>query len=196
MSYSIITISRQFGAGGRPIAAALAKTLGVPVHDSDIPVLTAEKCGLPKDYVERKSELASGHFFASFLSKRDMNGHSDQDDVWNAQAEVIWELAGKGPCIFVGKSADYILKDRQDVLSVFLCASKEYRAERLRGSEYLEAGGDPVKYIRERDKKRAMHCEFYTGRKWDDPRNYHMVLDVSRLGETSCVELIAKAYGK
>lgn len=112
MKNRVITISRQFGSGGRTIGKEVAAKLGIPCYDHEVIEKIAEKSGFTKEYIEKRSEdVARGSWLAGAFFSRDYSGHSTQDYVWKAQRDTILELAQKGPCVIVGRCADYLLKD-------------------------------------------------------------------------------------
>ena len=118
---------------------------------------------------------------------------STQDYLWTCQRTIILELAEQGPCVIVGRCADYILKDTADCLKVFVHADMEKRAERI-VRIYGETEEAPVKRLKDKDKRRAAYYKFYTDCEWGDVRNYHLTLDSGALGIETCVELITKVY--
>ena len=121
MAKRIITISREFGSGGRFIGEEVAKKLGIAYYDKNIINEIAEKSGLSPEYVLENAELSPKKgMFAYALAGRDITGRSVEDMVHEAQRKVILELAEKAPCVIIGRNADYILKDRDDVLNVFI----------------------------------------------------------------------------
>ena len=121
MAKKIITISREFGSGGRFIGEEVAKKLGIAYYDKDIIGQIAEQSGLSPEYIKENAELSPKKgLFAYAFAGRDITGKSIEDMVYEAQRKVILELAGKEPCVIVGRNADYILKDRDDVLNVFI----------------------------------------------------------------------------
>lgn len=194
MAYRIITISRQYGAGGRDVSRAVSDLLNIHLYDHDLSARIAEETGLPLDYVESKGEYAAGRSFSSFIDRRNGSGRSPQDEIWDSEQRLIRELAAQGdPCLFLGRSADYILRDESDCLHVFLYADPSIRARRAAAERGLQVP-DPVKYIMDRDKRRSMHCEFYTGRIWGLPENYQLMLNTGKLGTAACAALIAAAY--
>ena len=190
MSRKIITISREFGSGGRTIGRMAAEKLGIPCYDQELIDKIAEESGLVKAYVEENSENVTGGWL-SFTAGRDIYGHSLQDDLNRAQSKVIREVAEQGPCVIIGRCADYILDDRDDLLKVFIHASMEKRAERI-VNQYGEAAEGPVQRLKEKDKKRKAYYQLYTDRKWGDVANYHITLDSGVLGLETCAEIIAK----
>ena len=171
----IITISREFGSGGRTIGRRVAEELGIPFYDKEI--------------VEQIS-LESG--FAPQGVPGIMNGLSTADFLWNIQCGVILQLAEKGPCVIVGRNADYILKDREDVMDVYIHADTEFKAERI-VRLYGEAEKSPEQRLAEKDKRRRVNYQHYTGRTWGAAQNYEMCLCSSMLGIDQCVKIIVEA---
>ena len=152
----------------------------VPVGEPD------EETG---EYSASKSRLA--YAFSSVGSPEVMNGLSASDYLWTVQRKVILDLAEKGNCVIVGRCADYILEDRDDVLNVFVHAGKDYRAKRI-VLLYGETDKPPAKRLAEKDKKRALNYRHYTGREWGDVHNYDLSLDSGRLTPEGCVEIITR----
>ena len=120
-------------------------------------------------------------------------GLTNQDKLWSIQCRVIEELAQKGPCVIVGRCADYILRGKADCLNVFIHASMEKRAERI-VNEYGERKERPEQRLKDKDKRRAAYHRFYTDMKWGHAQNYHVCLDSGELGIGRCVELISQLY--
>lgn len=194
MSNRIITISRQFGSGGRTIGRELASKLGIPCYDAELLEKMAEESGFAKEYIEEQSEYAPGaHWLSNVFSGRDYNGHSYQDDLWIIQQKIITELAEKESCVIVGRCADYILKDKADCLRVFIHADMEDRAKRI-VEQYGERSDSPEKRLRDKDKRRASYYQFYTDMKWGAAENYHITLNSGALGIEKCIEILAGLY--
>lgn len=190
MKKRIITISREFGSGGRTIGRQLAEKLGVPCYDKELIEKLAEQTGLAKKYIEEQGEYApSAHPFSYAFVGRSMNGLSMSDYLWNEQRKKIQELAQKESCVIVGRCADYILRDREDVLNIFIHAPQADRAKRI-VDVYGETGTEPKKRLREKDKKRAINYKYYTEQEWGRAANYHLTLDSSLFGIEGCVNLI------
>ena len=125
-----------------------------------------------------------------------MDGMSTADFLWNIQCDVILQLAEKGPCVIVGRNADYILKDRADTLHTFIHADKEFRAKRI-VELYGETAKSPMSRLNEKDKRRKVNYHHYTGGTWGDSRNYDISLNSSALGIDTCVDIILSlAKGK
>ena len=129
MENRIITISREFGSGGREIGRMVAEKLGIECYDSDLIQRIVEKSGLKADYVKEGGEDTVGGWFSTFLADRTI-GKTEQDKLWEYQSQVIAELADKEACVIVGRCADYILRARADCLTVFIHADPEKRAAR------------------------------------------------------------------
>lgn len=190
MSYQIVAISRQFGSGGRTVGKELAEKLGVPCYDAEIVEKTAQETHFAPSFIKEEGEYAAnGSKLFGMLAGRDINGHSYQDDVWNAQRKVILELAEKGPCVIVGRCADYILKDRGDCLRVFIHADMETRAKRI-VEKYGERDDAPEKRLKDKDKRRAAYYYFYTDSEWGAAENYDLSLNAGTLGIDQCVQTL------
>lgn len=126
----VITISREFGGGGRTIGKKVAEKLGIPCYDAELIQKIAEESGYTANYIKKEGEYAYGGWLPTVFTDRTM-GLTNQDKLWNIQSRVIEELAGKGSCVIVGRCADYILREKADCLTVFIHASIEKRAERI-----------------------------------------------------------------
>ena len=198
MEKKIITISREFGSGGRTIGRKVAEELGIPFYDKELVEQIAVESGFAPKFIEEHGEHSpSGSFFSYAFAPQGvpgiMNGLSTADFLWNIQCSVILQLADKGPCVIVGRNADYILKDRQDALHVYVFADAPYRAERI-VRLYGESEKSPEQRLNEKDKRRRVNYQHYTGRTWGQAQNYDLCLDTGVLGEEFCKDVIVKAY--
>ncbi len=194
MGNQIITISREFGSGGRSIGKAVADRLGIAFYDRELIEQVAVKSGYDPKFIENQGEYApSNSFFAYAFVGRTINGMSTSDYLWNAQREVILELAEKEKCVIVGRCADYILRERDDVLNVFIHADTDFKAKRI-VDLYGEMNVKPEKRLEEKDKKRAINYKYYTDQTWGMAKNYHLALDSGRLGIDECVDIIVKHF--
>lgn len=186
----VITISREFGSGGRTIGKEVAAKLGIPCYDSEIIERIAAETGFAKEYVEQYGEYAiSNSLYDNALAGRTYNGQSDADKLWLAQTNVITKLAEQGSCVIVGRCADYILRNTADCLSVFIHASDEKRAERI-VSVYGQRDEAPAQRLHDKDKKRRAYYELYIGTVWGEASNYALCLDSGILGIEKCVAII------
>ena len=190
MAKRIITISREFGSGGRFIGEEVAKKLGIAYYDKNFINEIAEKSGLSPEYIQENAELSPKKgMFAYALAGRDITGRSVEDMVYEAQRKVILELAEKVPCVIIGRNADYILKDRDDVLNVFIHGNmpeKTQRIIRLYNVDEKKA----VKMMADTDKRRITNYNFYTEHKWGKASNYTLCLNSSQLGYDRCEKII------
>ena len=192
MKKRIITISREFGSGGRTIGKRTAEALCIPCYDRELIQKLAVKSGFSEVYIEDTGESAPGGFLASAFSHR-YGETNNADYLWKVQYQVITELAEQGPCVIVGRCADYILQDKADCLRVFIHADMKFRAERI-VKEYGEREISPEQRLREKDKRRAAYHRFYTDMKWGHAQNYDLTLNSGTLGIDRCVEIIRSLY--
>lgn len=198
MKYSIITINREFESRGSEIAQAVAKKLNLPYVDKFLVTESAAKSGISEAAIQATDEqLASrfaysqaeaGHYYGSASSPLPTN-----EQVAKVQFELIREIASKGPCLIVGRCANYLLRDREDVLDIFVHAGRDYRVRRTMESFSLSEQA-AVRLLKRTDKARKAYYKNYTGMDWNDPNSYHMVINSDRLPEELCVELICRAY--
>ena len=190
MAKRIITISREFGSGGRFIGEEVAKKLGIAYYDKNIIGQIAEKSGLSPEYIQENAELSpkKGLFAYAFFS-RDITGKSVEDMVYEAQRNIILELAEKEPCVIIGRNADYILKDRDDVLNVFIHGDMPEKIQRITGLYNVEEK-EAVKMMADTDKRRRTNYNFYTDQSWGKASNYTLCLNSSQLGYDRCEMII------
>ena len=194
MEKKIITISREFGSGGRTIGHMVAEKLGIPFYDKELVDHIALESGFASNYIEEHGEHAPGSTIFSYAFAHQsvpgiVNGLSTADFLWNVQCNVILQLAEKGPCVIVGRNADYILKDREDCLHAFIHADTAFRADRI-VRLYGESEKSPEARLKEKDKRRSVNYQHYTGRVWGAAKNYDMCLNSSKLGIETCSEII------
>ncbi len=176
----VITISRQYGAGGREIAGLVAEKLGVKLYDRQIVHIAAAKIGLDdlseKDLLELENYVKP--LSMSFLPFRSfgMNMTDSSQKVFMTESAAIRKLAQDGPCVILGRSADYVLRKFENKFSIFICADDEFRE--ARGKEVY--GGKTLKELDQEDKKRARYYNYYTGQNWGEGQNYDLVVNTSR----------------
>ena len=197
MEKKIITISREFGSGGRTMGRKIAEKLGIPFYDKELVDQIAVESGFAPKFVEEHGEHSpTGSFFSYAFAPQGvpgiMNGLSTADFLWNIQCNVILQLADQGPCVIVGRNADYILKDRPDALHVYVFADVPYRAERI-VRLYGESEKSPEQRLAEKDKRRRVNYQHYTGRTWGMAQNYDLCLDTGILGEDYCADIVVNA---
>ncbi len=193
---SIITISREFGSGGRSIGRLVAEKLGYKFYDSEIVNKVAERSGFSREFIEESGEYASAKssllFAIATANQYTADGLSMHDKLYIEQTRIIEELAAEGDCVIVGRCADYILRDRKDCLHVFIHADMESRAKHI-VERYGLREKSPEKRLTEKDQKRKVYYKNYTGRNWGQAQNYDICLNSGVLGEEACARIIAAA---
>ena len=194
MEKKIITISREFGSGGRTVGHLIADKLGIPFYDKELVDQIALESGFAPKFVEEHGEHSPGSSLFSYAFVPQgvpgvMNGLSTADFLWNIQCNVILQLAEQGPCVIVGRNADYILKDRADCLHAYIHADMDFRADRI-VRLYGESEKSPQTRLQEKDKRRRVNYQHYTGRTWGQAQNYDICLDSGRLGVEQCADII------
>ena len=197
MDTKIITISREFGSGGRTIGRQVAEKLGYKFYDAEIIERVIEKSGLSREIVEKYDEYATHK--SSFLysiainsanaSADSYHGTSFASQVHIAQIKVINEIAEEGNCVIIGRGADYILRDRADVLNVFVYADMKFKCDRVL-SLYGETDKKIEDRIRDKDTKRRVFYRSFAMREWGVYQNYHMMLDSGIIGLDRCADMI------
>ena len=190
MTKRIITISREFGSGGRFIGEEVAKKLGIAYYDREIIGQIAEQSGLSPEYIQENAELSPKKgLFAYAFSGRDITGKSVEDMVYESQRKVILEIAEKESCVIIGRNADFILRDRNDVLNVFIHGDMPEKTQRITHL-YNVAEKEAVKMMADTDKRRMTNYNFYTEQKWGKASNYTLCLNSSQLGYDRCEKII------
>ena len=190
MTKRIITISREFGSGGCFIGEEVAKKLGIAYYDKNMISQIAEKSGLSPEYIQESAELSPKKGLLAYaLAGRDITGRSVEDMVYEAQRNVILDLAEKEPCVIIGRNADYILKDRDDVLNVFIHGDMPVKIQRITRLYNVEEQ-KAVKMMVDIDKRRMANYNFYTNQKWGKADNYTLCLNSSQLGYDRCEKII------
>lgn len=195
--HTIITIGRQYGSGGRYIASMLAERMEIPYYDKELLAEASKDSGISQQVLENYDEKYNKGLLFSLMNSRGDSGSMYLDMPLNhriflAQFDTIRRIASEGPCILVGRCADYVLRDHDNVLNVFIRAPEEDRMERI--IEYNHV--DPMKaeeILKKTDKQRASYYNYYATGTWGDVNNYHLCLDSGVLGYCGCVEVILKA---
>ena len=194
MGHKIITIGRQFGSGGHEIGDRLSKSLGIPLYDRNLVEMAADKMGLSEISVEEVEESVLNTFLSAYRYPDHVNSFTGyglplNDSTYLTQSSIIESLAKRGPCIIVGRCADYALADYPNHLSLFISAPLEVRIQRVAQRQNLT----PEKarqLILKTDKRRASYYEYYSSKKWGSVDSYHFCIDSSYLGLGRTVELI------
>ncbi len=197
---SVITIGRQFGCGGRAICKRLSEELNIPFYDRELIEYASNKSGISADILEQYDEKATNSLLYSLsLSAYSYAGagiHSPNlplnDQLFIAQSEVIKQLADQGPCIILGRCSDYVLRDREDVLKVFIHCEHDTRVENVEkrlGISKSKASD----IIKKTEKRRASYYNYYTHRKWGDLKYFDLSIN-SAIGIDKVVETIKNVY--
>lgn len=195
MKKRVVTISREFGSGGRTVGKLVAQRLGWKCYDKELVLEIARRSGFDLSFIQEHGEYAFSR--NSFLFDLSAHGSaagtlSVYDQLYIAQHNIIAELAQEGNCVIVGRCADYILKDREDCLHAFVHAPVPFRADRI-VRMYGERTDAPEKRLKDKDSRRKTYYRHYTGRPWGVMQNYHICLDSSVVGVETCARMIAEA---
>ena len=196
----IITIARKMGSGGRTVGKMLAQDMNIKYYDKELIRLASEASGINERFFGLVDEkIKSGFLKKGGVYKGELIGPEDRDftsdqNLFNYSAQVIRELAEKEPAIIVGRCADYILKDKPDVIKVFVYCDME-TAIRNVIDVYGVSEKEAVKIIEKTDKQRGEYYRHYTGHDWENAKNYNLCLDTSHMSYEKCMEII-KAYIK
>ncbi len=195
----IITISRQYGSGGREVGKKLAEHFGIPFYDNEIISSAAKESGFSEIAFQRAEEKATNSFLYSIAMGMSAYGNMDMgfstmsvdDQLFLAETKVIRRFAQQGACVIVGRCADYILKDTPNVINLFILANIESRIKRaieIYGLEKPKAEENILKF----DKRRSNYYSFHTGKKWGDLTNYDLCIRSDLGGIEHTVETITK----
>lgn len=194
----IVTIARQYGSGGREIGEKVAAALGIAFYDKELITMAAQKSGMSPNVLHTADEKASNSLLYTLAMGSSIYGASTlnydipiNDRLFITQCDIIKNLAEKGSCVMVGRSADYVLRDNPRHISVFIYAKLEDRIRRVMERHSLSEA-DARNLIAKTDKRRANYYNFYTGQKWGKYDNYHMSLDSSLLGIDGTAKLISQ----
>lgn len=196
MKKTIITISREFGSGGREIGKKLAKELNIPFYDKQLIEIAAKESGFDKELFEEEDARTSRGFRLFGALGYSLGGPlstitelSLNDRLFLVQSQVIEQVAKEGPCVIVGRCADYVLNDYNNVLNVFIHGNMDDKLTRAVNSYEVDER-DVENSIRKIDKHRANYYEYYTDRKWGRAENYDLSLNSSTFGVDGCVSII------
>lgn len=190
-AYPVITISRQHGSGGRQVARKLAQSLNIEFYDHEIIEMAASSSDIDKELFDHGDNEGYGSLQYDLSSG--VQNFSLNDKIFLHQANVIRNLVKKGPCVIVGRCADFVLKGRKNVIKVFIYADLDERKQRIE-HVYKEAKGKALDKIEKTDKQRASYYEHYTGKKFGEMTNYDMCLNSSLIGIDGCVDIIKTLY--
>lgn len=195
----IITVSREFGSGGREIGEKLAMELGIPYYDKAIIDKTAKETGFCAEFIEKEEQRVTSSLLFnlatntySFGNMMSPYGQSLPDQVFQAESKVIKNLASEGSCVIVGRCADYILKNQFPCFNIFICADFEKRCERA-VEKYAISKEDVKDIVKKTDKARIRHNQFYGSQDWGDARNYDITINSGTVGIDNAVAILKAA---
>ena len=188
----VITISREFGSGGREIGFCLAEKLGIPFYDKEIISMAAADSNIAEDVFHAHDEVLrhqeqTDHKYVSVNPFSVLYEVPVQDQLFMAQSQIIRRLEQAGPCVIIGRCSDIVVEDG---FHVFICASMKKRAERMQQLKAWESVKKMESRIREIDQRRRDYYQYYSGNEWGNPRNYHLCLNSGKLGMERCVDMI------
>lgn len=193
----VITISRQYGSGGREIGEKLAKKLGIPFYDDELIARAAKESGFAEAAFDNVEKRATNSFLYSIAMGMNAYGNQDigfthlslDDQLYLAQSSVIRKVAEEGPCVIVGRCADYVLRDKEDVVNIFIWAGIKARKERVIRL-YSVAKNKAEDELIKADKRRANYYNYHANEKWGKAENYHLSLRSDYIGIDNAVETI------
>ena len=200
MGNHIYTIGRELGSGGYTVAKLLAERLGIRLYDKELLAQAAKDSGFCEEIFENHDERPTNSFLYSLVMDTYTGGNYSaapfldmplNHKVFLAQFEAIKKIASEGPCVLVGRCADYALSDNPNCINAFVHADLDYRIENMKkrfGMNEKQAKDTLAK----KDKQRASYYNYYTSKKWGDSRSYHLTLDISELGIDGCVDMIIR----
>lgn len=189
MTNMVITISREYGSGGREIGEKLAQALGFSFYDKDLLRLIAEKSGIKEEVIKKADEEAANPLFAPYYPPS-IDPGSLNDRVFKMQAELIKEKAASENCVIVGRCGNYILEDYENAVHVFIYADTEKRIDRIMARHNLEDREMAAKLVKKTDKHRRGYYQFYTELKWGRPEGHDIMIDSSLLGVDGTVAVL------
>ncbi len=200
----VVTVGRQFGSGGREIGKLIAKGLGIAYYDKELLTEAAKSSGVNADFFKAADERTPS-FFSSLWSFS--TGYSSgayftgdtplsNDSIYKAQSNMMMELADRGPCVIVGRTADYILRNYCKVVSVFIHASMEARIARIIARGDCDNRKDAEAMAEKKNKLRAEYYNFYTDKKWGDAQSYDLCIDSSLFGAQETAQTIIEFIKK
>ena len=186
MAHTVITIGRQFGSGGRIVAQRVADSLHIPFYDKAVIDLAAKETGLSEEFIRQAEQKKTSSFLYNLYMSTQNLPVSDQ--VFIAESDVIRKVAAVGPCVIVGRCADYVLRNQKGVLNLFIHAPLDERIFRAK-EEYKVEAADVRAYVLKQDKRRAAFYEHFSDRVWGKAENYHLAIN-STIGLDTTVDLI------
>jgi cytidylate kinase len=202
----VITVARQYGSGGREIGLRLGELLGVKAYDKELITMAAQKSGMSSEVLNHVDEKATSSLLytlamgSSYFNSAAHNMNIPiSDKLFMTQSEIIREIADEGSCVIVGRCADHVLRQEENRISIFIYAPRDFKIDRIierhEGIDEKQA----KELSQKTDKRRINYYNYYTGKKWGSPENYHIMMDSSVLGiegtAQALAEIIRNKYG-
>ncbi len=201
MKKKIITISRQFGSGGREIGKLLAERLNIPFYDKELIELASKNSGIDERVFKSEGEETGRMYqvlgaigYALGSPAGGIYEYSINDQLYLVQANIVEQVANEGPCVIVGRCADYVLEDRDDVLNIYLCADMDERLRRVIDEYHVEDADENM--LRKVDKRRSNYYQYYTDRIWGKAENYDLCINTGKFDKETVVEMIIEAFNR
>ena len=197
----IICVGRQLGSGGHDIARMLALDFNAKYYDRELLNLAAKESGFSEKFFEQNDERRGVfrslfHLRASYVGDESLyQNKCSPESLFKFQSDAIMKAADQGSCVFVGRCADYVLRERKNVVSVFISASKRFRIGQIMAKQRLDFV-EAKKYIQERESQRASYYNYYTGKKWGAAESYDLCIDTSVLGLQHTEHFVAEFIRK
>ena len=197
---TVITISREYGSGGRDIGKLVAEKLDIPYYDQEITEIAAKKSGLNNEVLRENDEIATTSIFGNFMAGSyffanqayNANELTINDQLYLLESQIIHSLAEKGPCVIIGRCADYVLREHKHTLNVFVHADIDWRISRL-SQKHNKTAKEAKDMINKTDKSRSSYYNYYTNKKWGSADSYNLCLDSSKLGIDGTAKAIIEA---
>ena len=196
----VITIGRQYGSGGREIGQKLAKYYDIPFYDNELITRAAKESGFAEETFEKAEDKATNSLLYSLAMGINVYGNQDfgfsglslDDRIFLAQSDVIRKVADEGPCVIVGRCADYVLKNEPNIIDFFISGNTAEKKKRILERYDIEKN-KAEDFIRKTDKRRASYYNYYTDMKWGEAKNYDLCINSSKTGVDGAIKLM-KAY--
>lgn len=201
-AHKIITIGRQFGSGGHEIGNLLATRLDIPLYDNNLVRMVAKKLDIREETAQAVDETTLNSFLSGYvLSSIEYSANINEaevtqplnEQVYELQTEIIRKFADRGPCVIVGRCADYVLKDYENCIGVYICADIEDRIKRI-AKRYDMSERKAADKIKKIDRERKYYYESHTGQEWGSTNTHQVILNVSRLGVEKTVDVLEMIY--
>lgn len=193
--HRIIVIGRQYGGSGRKIGRAIAASLGIPYYDRELINVASARFGYDPRILDKADEKRPSVFRTLLAGKYGLMDYypsspMSRESLYEVQSRVIRSVCEEGSCVIVGRTADYIMRDHPGLLSVFIHAPEEWRAQNIMARGEASSLQEAVAAVRKADSEREGYYSYFTGREWGSASNYHLSIDASKIDTQDAVDLI------